>query len=81
MQTEVEETLKRIESRKGVIGTIVVNAEGKMKLVTIKFHQDPFIHCVGYFRRITDGILSVLFKELYMNQVLCVIVRFLSRLL
>ncbi|XP_023666548.1 dynein light chain roadblock-type 2 [Paramormyrops kingsleyae] len=26
--TEVEETLKRIESRKGVIGTIVVNAEG-----------------------------------------------------
>uniref|UniRef100_A0A3B3R4T4 Dynein light chain roadblock-type 2 n=1 Tax=Paramormyrops kingsleyae TaxID=1676925 RepID=A0A3B3R4T4_9TELE len=27
-ETEVEETLKRIESRKGVIGTIVVNAEG-----------------------------------------------------
>ncbi|XP_047452142.1 dynein light chain roadblock-type 2 isoform X2 [Mugil cephalus] len=25
---EVEETLKRIESHKGVIGTIVVNAEG-----------------------------------------------------
>ncbi|XP_045149796.1 dynein light chain roadblock-type 2 [Echinops telfairi] len=27
--TEVEETLKRIQSHKGVIGTMVVNAEGK----------------------------------------------------
>ncbi|XP_004377836.1 dynein light chain roadblock-type 2 isoform X1 [Trichechus manatus latirostris] len=27
-QTEVEETLKRIQSHKGVIGTMVVNAEG-----------------------------------------------------
>ncbi|MBN3278411.1 DLRB2 protein, partial [Polyodon spathula] len=27
-QSEVEETLKRIQSHKGVIGTIVVNAEG-----------------------------------------------------
>ncbi|PNJ61960.1 DYNLRB2 isoform 5 [Pongo abelii] len=26
---EVEETLKRIQSHKGVIGTMVVNAEGK----------------------------------------------------
>lgn len=29
LQAEVEETLKRIEAHKGVIGTIVVNAEGK----------------------------------------------------
>lgn len=29
LQTEVEETLKRIQSHKGVIGTMVVNAEGK----------------------------------------------------
>lgn len=28
-QAEVEETLKRIQSHKGVIGTMVVNAEGK----------------------------------------------------
>lgn len=28
-KAEVEETLKRIEGHKGVIGTIVVNAEGK----------------------------------------------------
>lgn len=27
-QAEVEETLKRIQTHKGVIGTIVVNAEG-----------------------------------------------------
>lgn len=26
--SEVEETLKRIQSHKGVVGTIVVNAEG-----------------------------------------------------
>lgn len=29
-QADVEETLKRIEAHKGVIGTIVVNAEGKI---------------------------------------------------
>uniref|UniRef100_A0A8C8J766 Dynein light chain roadblock n=1 Tax=Oncorhynchus tshawytscha TaxID=74940 RepID=A0A8C8J766_ONCTS len=29
MSAEVEETLKRIQTHKGVIGTIVVNAEGK----------------------------------------------------
>lgn len=29
LQSEVEETLKRIESHKGVIGTLVVNADGK----------------------------------------------------
>jgi dynein light chain roadblock-type len=27
--SEVEETLKRIQSHKGVVGTIVVNSEGK----------------------------------------------------
>jgi dynein light chain roadblock-type len=27
--SEVEETLKRIQSHKGVVGTIVVNAEGR----------------------------------------------------
>ena len=31
MQAEVEETLKRIQTHKGVIGTIVVNAEGEKK--------------------------------------------------
>lgn len=30
LQAEVEETLKRIQTHKGVIGTIVVNAEGKL---------------------------------------------------
>lgn len=29
-QAEIEDTLKRIEANKGVIGTIVVNAEGKL---------------------------------------------------
>jgi len=28
---EVEETMKRIQSHKGVVGTIVVNAEGYMR--------------------------------------------------
>jgi len=28
---EVEETMKRIQSHKGVVGTIVVNAEGYVK--------------------------------------------------
>lgn len=32
LQAEVEETLKRIEAHKGVIGTIVVNAEGKANM-------------------------------------------------
>lgn len=31
LQAEVEETLKRIEAHKGVIGTIIVNAEGNPK--------------------------------------------------
>lgn len=39
MQAEVEETLKRIEAHKGVIGTIVVNAEGKPK----KKHKYPTV--------------------------------------
>lgn len=30
---EVEETMKRIQSHKGVVGTIVVNAEGKRKIL------------------------------------------------
>ena len=29
LQAEIEETLKRIDTHEGVIGTIVVNAEGK----------------------------------------------------
>lgn len=29
LQSEVEEIIKRIESHKGVIGTLVVNAEGE----------------------------------------------------
>lgn len=29
---EVEETLKRIQSHKGVVGTIVVNNEGKLTI-------------------------------------------------
>uniref|UniRef100_A0A8C7JCZ1 Dynein light chain roadblock n=2 Tax=Oncorhynchus TaxID=8016 RepID=A0A8C7JCZ1_ONCKI len=34
MSAEVEETLKRIQTHKGVIGTIVVNAEGNTTLIT-----------------------------------------------
>lgn len=31
---EVEETMKRIQSHKGVVGTIVVNAEGIVRELT-----------------------------------------------
>jgi hypothetical protein len=31
--SEVEETMKRIQSHKGVVGTIVVNSEGNCLLV------------------------------------------------
>lgn len=30
MASEVEDTLKRIQSHRGVIGTIVVNSEGRI---------------------------------------------------
>ncbi|XP_044049638.1 dynein light chain roadblock-type 2 isoform X1 [Siniperca chuatsi] len=46
---EVEETLKRIEAHKGVIGTIVVNAEGEPKSTTV--FSDMFTtqsDCKGY---------------------------------
>lgn len=33
LQSEVEETLKRIQSHKGVIGVIVVNQEGTIWMV------------------------------------------------
>ena len=37
LQAEVEETLKRIQTHKGVIGTIVVNAEGKLMHTIAQF--------------------------------------------
>lgn len=40
-QAEVEETLKRIQSHKGVIGTMVVNAEGKYLTVCLPDMQRP----------------------------------------
>lgn len=30
LQSEVEETLKRIQSHKGVIGTLIINSDGKL---------------------------------------------------
>lgn len=36
-QAEVEESLKRIESHKGVIGTLVVNADGKSLCINMQF--------------------------------------------
>ncbi len=41
-QAEVEETLKRIEAHKGVIGTIIVSAEGKPTNMFILFIQHNF---------------------------------------
>uniref|UniRef100_A0A8D1HD91 Roadblock/LAMTOR2 domain-containing protein n=1 Tax=Sus scrofa TaxID=9823 RepID=A0A8D1HD91_PIG len=38
---EVEETLKRIQSHKGVIGTMVVNAEGKYFSSCLLDTQNP----------------------------------------
>lgn len=40
-QAEVEETLKRIQSHKGVIGTMVVNAEGKHLTGCLLDRQKP----------------------------------------
>lgn len=41
---EVEETMKRIQSHKGVVGTIVVNSEGKFTFlyftVTCNYSQN-----------------------------------------
>ena len=38
MASEVEETLKRLVSHKGVIGTIVVNNEG-VRIISIQFYK------------------------------------------
>ncbi|XP_068459255.1 dynein light chain roadblock-type 2 [Clinocottus analis] len=49
--TEVEETLKRIEAHKGVIGTIVVNAEGIPIRTTLD--NSTTIQYAGLFRQLT----------------------------
>ena len=40
-QSDVEETLKRIQSHKGVVGIIIVNSEGKSKTMTSLPHYRP----------------------------------------
>ena len=40
-QSDVEETLKRIQSHKGVVGIIIVNSEGKSKTMTSLAHFRP----------------------------------------
>lgn len=37
MSSEVEDTLKRIQSHRGVIGTIVVNNEGLYLLINVPY--------------------------------------------
>lgn len=44
-QDQVEETLKRIEANKYVIGTIVVNAEGELKAVSCTFTLPFYCKC------------------------------------
>ncbi|XP_042883341.1 dynein light chain roadblock-type 2-like [Penaeus japonicus] len=57
MSAEVEETLKRIQSHKGVVGVIVVNAEG----IPIKSTLDnpTTIQYTGLISGLTDKARSV----------------------
>ena len=48
MASEVEETLKRLVSHKGVIGTIVVNNEGVRKII-ILFNTAFFVSKVTHW--------------------------------
>lgn len=34
-QSEVEETLKRIQSHPGVVGVVIVNQEGKIQITSV----------------------------------------------
>lgn len=52
LQAEVEETLKRIQSQKGVQGIIVVNSEGIVSL---------FPEIITYTTRALQGVVVVLF--------------------
>ncbi|XP_049430876.1 dynein light chain roadblock-type 2 [Epinephelus fuscoguttatus] len=49
--TEIEETLKRIEAHKGVIGTIVVNAEGIPIRTTLD--NSTTVQYAGLLRQLT----------------------------
>ncbi|KAM9753492.1 dynein light chain roadblock-type 2 isoform 1-T1 [Menidia menidia] len=51
MQADVEETLKRIESHKGVIGTVVVNAEGIPIRTTLD--NSTTVQYAGHLRQLT----------------------------
>uniref|UniRef100_A0A3B4YSX6 Dynein light chain roadblock n=1 Tax=Seriola lalandi dorsalis TaxID=1841481 RepID=A0A3B4YSX6_SERLL len=51
LQAEVEETLKRIEAHKGVIGTIVVNAEGIPIRTTLD--NSTTVQYAGHLRHLT----------------------------
>ncbi|XP_054275632.1 dynein light chain roadblock-type 2 isoform X1 [Macrosteles quadrilineatus] len=55
--SEVEETLKRIQSHKGVVGTIVVNAEG----IPIKTTMDntTTVQYAGLISQLSDKARSV----------------------
>lgn len=46
LQSEVEETLKRIQAHKGVTGIIVVNSEGTVLFIffTLEKSQDTFTY-------------------------------------
>lgn len=50
LQSEVEETLKRIESHKDVIGTLVVNADGKIAKKSCYFISFVVLKCCFLFR-------------------------------
>ncbi|XP_039277516.1 dynein light chain roadblock-type 2 isoform X2 [Nilaparvata lugens] len=57
MASEVEDTLKRIQSHKGVIGTIVVNSEG----IPIKTTMDntTTVQYAGLISQLSDKARSV----------------------
>ncbi|KDR18463.1 dynein light chain roadblock-type 2 [Zootermopsis nevadensis] len=57
MASEVEETMKRIQSHKGVLGTIVVNSEG----IPIKTTMDntTTVQYAGLISQLSDKARSV----------------------
>ncbi|XP_050532785.1 dynein light chain roadblock-type 2-like [Daktulosphaira vitifoliae] len=57
MASEIEDTLKRIQSHRGVIGTIVVNSEG----IAIKSTLDntTSVQYAGLIQQLTDKARSV----------------------
>ncbi|KAF7988034.1 hypothetical protein HCN44_007528 [Aphidius gifuensis] len=58
MAQEVEETMKRIQSHKGVVGTIVVNSEG----IPIKTTMDntTTVQYAGLISQLSDKARSVI---------------------